>query len=650
MYLHDFYVGKAFDAYEFFGAHIHDGGVLFRVYAPNAEHIAVIGEFNHWTDEMMEKEGQSGVYTFFSKEAKKGQMYKYRIFQRDGKMVEHADPYGFGMELRPNSASIIVDLAEYVFTDEKWLEARDRNYNKPMNIYEVHLGSWHTNPDNENGWYSYSEIADLLIPYVKEQGYTHIEFLPLSEHPADCSWGYQITGFFSPTSRYGTAKELKELVDKCHRAEIGVIMDFVPVHFALDDYALACFDGIPLYEYPNEDVGYSEWGTYNFNHSRGEVCSFLQSAANYWLKEFHFDGLRMDAISNALYWMGDPKRGVNLCTVQFIKQMNAGLHQLNKGAMLIAEDSTAYLKVTAPVEYDGLGFDYKWDMGWMNDTLDFFKIPPEDRPKYYHKLTFSMHYFYNELYLLPLSHDEVVHGKATIMQKMWGLYEDKFKQCKALYIYMYTHPGKKLNFMGNEIGQFREWDEKREQDWELLKYPKHAAFNLFMKDLNKLYLTHPALYEAEYNSDNFQWLEVNAMTECVYIYLRRVGDKQLIVALNLSNHDHKSFKFGIEKYVAIKEILNSDFDIYGGETPSLPVETITAQLAELGRTAYYLDIHLKPFTAIIYEIENLEETTRNLKIDQSRSNTATVQKKETLEDKRNSKKVERKRRKVLESE
>lgn len=639
MYLHDFYGGKAFDAYEFFGAHIQDGGVLFRVYAPNAECIAVIGEFNHWTDEIMEKEGQSGVYTFFSKEAKKGQMYKYRIFQRDGKVIERADPYGFGMELRPNSASIIVDLNEYIFTDEKWVEARDKNYNKPMNIYEVHLGSWHTNSDDENGWYSYSEIADLLIPYVKEQGYTHIEFLPLSEHPADCSWGYQITGFFSPTSRYGTAKELKELVDKCHRAQIGVIMDFVPVHFALDSYALACFDGTALYEYPHEDVKCSEWGSYNFIHARGEVCSFLQSSAHYWLKEFHFDGLRMDAISNALYWMGDTKRGVNVCTVQFIKQMNAGLHQLNKGIMLIAEDSTSYPKVTAPVEYDGLGFDYKWDMGWMNDTLDFFKLPPEDRPKYYHKLTFSMHYFYNELYLLPFSHDEVVHGKATIMQKMWGLYDDKFKQCKALYIYMYTHPGKKLNFMGNEIGQFREWDEKREQDWEILKYPKHASFNLFMKDLNKLYMTHPALYEIEYHSESFQWLEVNAMTECVYIYLRKAGDKKLIVALNLSNQYHKSFKFEIEKDVTIREILNSDFDIYGGETPSSTTETITAQLEKSGRMAYYLEICLKPFSAIIYEVENLEKLSKSLKVTQSRSILAVVQKKEVLGNKRSAKKV-----------
>ena len=632
MYLQDFYIGKAFDAYEFFGAHVQDQGVLFRVYAPNARAITVIGEFNDWMDDNMQEEGQSGVYTFFSAEAKKGQMYKYRIFQKDGGVVEHADPYGFGMELRPNSASIIVDLSEYQFSDAKWLETREKSYNKPLNIYEVHLGSWRHNPNHENGWYSYSEIADLLIPYVKEQGYTHIEFLPLSEHPADCSWGYQVTGFYSPTSRYGTAKELKELVDKCHHAGIGVIMDFVPVHFAMDYYALAHFDGTALYEYPSEDVGYSEWGSYNFIYSRGEVCSFLQSAANYWLKEFHFDGIRMDAISNALYWMGDPKRGVNACTVQFIKRMNAGLHRLNPGAILIAEDSTAYLKVTAPVEYDGLGFDYKWDMGWMNDTLDFFRMPPEERPRHYHKLTFSMHYFYNELYLLPFSHDEVVHGKATIIQKMWGLYEDKFKQCKALYIYMYTHPGKKLNFMGNEIGQFREWDEAREQDWELLKYAKHDTFNLFMRHLNKLYLNHPALYDGEYSSEHFKWLEVNAMAECVYIYQRGTGDKRVIVALNLSNNDYKSFKFSMSEYVAIKEILDSDLDIYGGDTLSGEVEAITAQAASLGEAPYYLDISLAPLSAKVYEVEKLETPIIEVEVIQSKRSKKETQK-EMISDK-----------------
>ncbi|MBE6024179.1 MAG: 1,4-alpha-glucan branching protein GlgB [Cellulosilyticum sp.] len=611
MELKDFYIGKAFNAYEFFGAHLCEEGVMFRVYAPSAKGIALIGEFNDWQGESMNRQGQSGVYSLLCPEAKKGQMYKYRIYQADGGVVEHCDPYGFGMELRPNSASIIVDLNEYQFKDAAWIEKRNLNHNQPMNIYEVHLGSWRTNPDNENGWYNYSEIADKLIAYVKEEGYTHIEFLPLSEHPADCSWGYQVTGFFSPTSRYGTASQLKELVDKCHRAGIGVIMDFVPVHFAMDYYALANFDGTKLYEYPPSDVSQSEWGTCNFIHSRGEVCSFLQSSANYWLKEFHFDGLRMDAISNALYWMGDPNRGVNDCTVKFLKNMNAGLHRLNPGAMLIAEDSTSFLKVTAPVEYEGLGFDYKWDMGWMNDTLDYFRTPPEERSKHYHKLTFSMMYFYNECYLLPFSHDEVVHGKATIMQKMWGGYEDKFKQCKALYTYMYTHPGKKLNFMGNEIGQFREWDEKREQDWDLLKYPAHDSFHEYVKVLNQLYLHHPALYEDEYNRKSFRWLEVNAAAESIYIYERRqvacdsennTAPKSLIIALNLSDHTYESFEFGVDEEITIREILNSDTDLYGGTTPQGEDLPIKAQASVIGEKPYFIDICLAPFSAKIFEV------------------------------------------------
>ena len=610
MNLQEFYDGNVFDAYKYFGAHVVENGVVFRVYAPHARGVALIGDFNNWRGESMKQEA-NGIYTAFTASAKPGMLYKYRIYGADGSEVEHADPYGFGMELRPKSASVIVDLGTYSFEDEAWLgkrEAANRYYNEPMNIYEVHLGSWRTNPNNENGWYSYTEIADRLIDYVKREGYTHIEFLPLSEHPADCSWGYQITGFFSPTSRYGTASELKQLIDACHKAEIGVIMDFVPVHFATDFYGLARFDGSPLYEYPNNDVGKSQWGSYNFIHSRGDIRSFIQSAANFWLNEFHFDGLRMDAISNALYWMGDSKRGVNGETVKFIKNMNAGLHRLNPGTILIAEDSSSFLKVTAPVEYDGLGFDYKWDMGWMNDTLDFFKMAPEYRPMHYHKLTFSMHYFYNELFLLPFSHDEVVHGKATIVQKMWGLYDDKFKQAKALYTYMFTHPGKKLNFMGNEIGQLREWDETREQDWDMLKYPKHDSFHEYIKRLCKIYKESPALYADEYNKESFRWLEVNAMSECVYIYERRARGQRMIVALNLSNKGYDEFLFGIDDPVKITQLINSDQDIYGGETilGEAPIEIMSHE-ASRGYWKYSLNINMPPFSAQIYSVEVLQK-------------------------------------------
>ena len=603
MNIQDFYIGKSFDAYEFFGAHKIGDKILFRVYAPNAAKVSLVGEFNDWQEEAMEQQHQSGIYSITSEKARVGMMYKYCIHTRDGQVVYHCDPYGFAMELRPNTASYIVDLDEYKFNDDEWMNNRDKCYNKPLNIYEIHMGSWMTRKDKDinNGWYRYNEIADTLINYVKENGFTHIEIMPLCEHPVDCSWGYQNTGFFSPTSRYGTNRDLKELIDKCHRANVGVILDFVPVHFAVDDYGLAKFDGTELYEYPHRDVGASEWGTCNFIHSRGEVCSFLQSSANYWLKEYHFDGLRMDAISRAIYWQGNPARGVNSCAINFIRNMNDGLHKLHPTAMIIAEDSTAYPKVTAPVEYNGLGFDYKWDLGWMNDTLEYFKIPPKERPNHYYKLTFSMEYFYNELFLLPFSHDEVVHGKATIIQKMWGDYDDKFKQCRALYMYMYTHPGKKLNFMGNEIAQFREWDEKREQDWQLIKMPLHDAFNKYIKRLNEVYDNYEALYENEYDSSYFKWLEVNAPEKSVYIYERGRDDHRIIVALNFSDNEYAPFTFKVEEGLRLREIVNSDSDIYGGSTWGVRSDVTTTKEDD---NLYNLSINLKPFSGIIYEVVN----------------------------------------------
>ena len=562
MDMHEFYMGNVFDAYEFFGAHPTPDGTAFRTFAPSADRITIIGEWNDWQEENMIKDGH--VWSYFSARAKKGQMYKYVIYSSLGR-VEHCDPYGFAMELRPNFASIITDLDEYKFTDSEWMEKRSKNYNEPLNIYEVHLGSWHTDPDNENGWYSYSDIADKLIKYVKKHHYTHIEFMPLSEHPADCSWGYQNTGFFAPTSRYGTPAQLMKLIDKCHKNDIGVIMDFVPVHFAIDGYALAKYDGTCLYEYPDSDVTISEWGTCNFIHSRREVCCFLQSAANYWLEKYHFDGLRMDAISRAIYWQGKPERGVNKCTVDFLKKMNSGLHALHPTAMLIAEDSTAFPKVTAPVEYDGLGFDYKWDLGWMNDTPDYFRTPPAERKYHHGKITFSMQYFYNELYLLPISHDENVHGKATVIQKMWGDYEVKFPQARAFYMYMYSHPGTKLNFMGGEFAQFREWDETREQDWDMLKYPLHDSFLRYMTDLEKLYTTRPSLYNGEYNPDCFKWILPDESDRSVFAYKRCAENETTICLLNFSDRE-QNITIPADGLTDLKELINSDSNIYSGET------------------------------------------------------------------------------------
>ena len=603
MDMYGFYTGKVFDAYKYMGAHIEEDGVVFRTYAPNALKVELVGDFNNWEGTEMKRIEDGKFFECRVPNLKEGMLYKYRIYSKNGDCIEHCDPYGFGMELRPNTASIIRDLNEYKFDDDEWIKNRTDCKDKPLNIYEIHMGSWMTRKDKDinNGWYRYNEIADTLINYVKENGFTHIEIMPLCEHPVDCSWGYQNTGFFSPTSRYGTNRDLKELIDKCHRANVGVILDFVPVHFAVDDYGLAKFDGTELYEYPHRDVGASEWGTCNFIHSRGEVCSFLQSSANYWLKEYHFDGLRMDAISRAIYWQGNPARGVNSCAINFIRNMNDGLHKLHPTAMIIAEDSTAYPKVTAPVEYNGLGFDYKWDLGWMNDTLEYFKIPPKERPNHYYKLTFSMEYFYNELFLLPFSHDEVVHGKATIIQKMWGDYDDKFKQCRALYMYMYTHPGKKLNFMGNEIAQFREWDEKREQDWQLIKMPLHDAFNKYIKRLNEVYDNYEALYENEYDSSYFKWLEVNAPEKSVYIYERGRDDHRIIVALNFSDNEYAPFTFKVEEELRLREIVNSDSDIYGGSTWGVRSDVTTTKEDD---NLYNLSINLKPFSGIIYEVVN----------------------------------------------
>lgn len=593
MDIYEFYSGRSFDAYRELGAHVKKevtgkktvvSGVEFVTYAPNALGVNVIGEFNDWNETVMERCYDGSFFKVFVPEARPGMMYKYKIYHRDGSSMEHCDPYGFGMELRPAFASIIRDMDTYRFHDAKWMKNRSVCQGSPLNIYEVHLGSWRTKPvfdeqgnpltpeeiaeSNrvEESWYTYKEIAPMLAEYVKEQGYNYVEFMPLSEHPSDQSWGYQNTGFFSPTSRYGTADDLKEMIDILHQHNIGTILDFVPVHFALDGYGLARYDGTALYEYPSNDVGYSEWGSMNFIHSKGEVRSFLQSAANYWLSEYHFDGLRMDAISRIIYWMGDESRGVNDRAVDFIRNMNQGLKDRHPSIILCAEDSTDFKGTTKETKYGGLGFDYKWDMGWMNDTLNFFRTLPFVRGEHYHDLTFSMMYNYNERYLLPLSHDEVVHGKATIIQKMAGMYEEKFPQAKALYAYMYAHPGKKLNFMGNEIGQFREWDEKREQDWDLLKYPNHDSFHQYMKALNKIYMKEPALSAWDDDPNGFAWILCGKENDVVYIFQREVNEDKVIVVLNLSGLVYKNYHFNYGNGDTMKVLINSDWNKFGGST------------------------------------------------------------------------------------
>ena len=562
MDLEQFYSGNEWYAYRYFGAHMQANGVSFRVYAPRAKKVCIIGEFNLWHDQEMKCVGRGGIYSIIVSNAKPGDMYKYRIYHHDGTVTDKADPYGFAMELRPCSASVVTDLDEYEFEDKEWMDCKDKLYNRPFHIYEIHFGSWKANGAR---WYRYEELGEVLIPYLKEMGYTHVEIMPLNEHPLDESWGYQSTGFFAPTARYGTPIGLKQFVNQCHQAGIGVILDFVLVHFAVDDYGLSMFDGGFLYERPFENSQESEWGSYNFAHEKGEVASFLKSCANYWLEEYHFDGLRMDAISNIIYWHGQKHFGVNEQAVHFIQSLNSGLHERHPRVILIAEDSTDYLKVTAPVAYDGLGFDYKWDLGFMNDTLRFFEYPVEERRYHYNDLLFSMHYFYNELYMLEFSHDEVTHGKKTILNKMNGTYEEKFAQCRVLFLYMMTHPGKKLNFMGNEIGQFREWAQYRPQDFEVLEpFPMHQKFLRFSRDLNRIYLAHPALYEGEYNRACFSYVIADRQWELVYAYIRNAGNEQIFVIFNFSDVPYHNYLVKLSGNHVLKELMDTESEIYGG--------------------------------------------------------------------------------------
>lgn len=614
--INKFYIGDSFFDYEYFGCHkTEDDKFVFRVYAPKAKRVTLTGDFNSWLEYDLKKDPFTNVFEGVFDDVRINSMYKYRIYSntdnikstknikgitkinKEPEYREHSDPYGFGMELRPGSASVVYDIEEFKFTDDEWMKNRDVGYDRPLNIYELHMGSWRTKEDGS--WYTYTEIGNLLAPYLKENGYTHVELMPITEHPTDESWGYQNTCFFSPTSRYGSPTELMEMINYLHNQNIGVLLDFVPIHFAIDGYGLCKFDGDFFYEYPS-DVGYSEWGSYNFNFGKGEVRSFLKSAANYWLEKYHFDGLRMDAISRGIFWMGEPERGVNESAIEFIKGMNSGLKTLHNGIMLVAEDSTNFLKVTAPVEYDGLGFDYKWDMGWMHDTLEFFQMHPMLRTNNIGKLTFSMIYFYNELYMLALSHDEVVHGKATIIQKMWGDYDEKFPQARLLYMYMYTHPGKKLNFMGNEFGQFREWDEKREQDWILETYPLHSSFNKYMCDLNHIYINTKALHVGEYNSECFKWHCLGTSDRAMFVYERGSDEHgRVLVAMNFSDVPVENYKINLGRKVKISLLINSDDEIYSGEAKhkSTKIKTIHNKIGTSIR------INLPKFGGQIFRID-----------------------------------------------
>lgn len=600
--LYDFLMGQTIEAYKYFGAHFikQDGkdGVVFRVYAPMAQEISLIGEFNDWNlfANKMKKIDDSGVYETFVPDAKNYQSYKFHIKTCNGDYVDKQDPFATYSEYRPGSCSRLFNVDNFAWHDDEYLKKRDRNFDKPVSIYEIHVGSWLGR--GEGGRYlSYEEVCDKLIDYVKEHGYTHVELMPVTQYPYDGSWGYQATGFYSVDSRYGNPFQLMSFVDRLHQAGIGVILDFVVVHFATDPYGLERFDGSCLYEYSGENE-FSQWGSKMFDLGKDPVRSFLMSAVNYFVDYFHFDGIRFDAISNIIYWNGDSRRGENSGSIEFIKRLTGKLHIAHNSVMLIAEDSTAYQGVTKPLEYGGLGFDYKWDLGWMNDTLKYYSKDPIYRKYHHNLLTFSMAYFYSENFLLPLSHDEVVHGKGTIINKIFGNYDQKFAQLRNLYTYMWAHPGKKLNFMGNELASFDEWDERKSLPWNLKSFPSHDSISRMVRDLNRIYAYEKAMHVEEYNPIHFQWLMADNSDQSIYAFRRTYGDETLVFIFNMTPNYYEYINIGVSFKGTYKEIFNSDKDVYGGlnQYNGLPLTTMDMSWCN---QPYTISVKLASFGALI---------------------------------------------------
>lgn len=561
----NFFNGECYEAYKYFGAHPSQKGYVFRVYAPNALSVELIGDFNSWngSNHKMNKIDSRGIYEITIPEINHDyELYRFSIKTKKSTYVTKSDPYAFFSELRPNTASKTFDLSTYQFNDKLWMNKRTKCFKKPLNIYEVHLGSF--KKKNLFEWMSYDEIAPYIIEYVKKHHFTHIELLPLMEHPFDGSWGYQCSQYYSLTSRYGNPNQFKHFIDLLHQNNIGVIMDFVPVHFVKDATALGCFDGGHVYESRWKDKRFSQWDTYLFDYSKPEVMSFMLSCAAFYLQEFHIDGIRFDAISNMIYKDGNKNNGLQEANINWMKKTNNILSSLFPSAMLIAEDSSDYPNVTKPTFENGLGFDYKWDLGWMNDTLKYLKTDSFFRGEHLNLINFSMYYFYNERFLLPFSHDEVVHMKGSIINKIAGSYEQKFQQLRVLYTYMFTHPGKKLNFMGNELALFNEWNENDALNSDILKYPIHDAFNRFFKDLSLIYTTQKSLYEDEYNPNCFKWISCDNKNN-VFIYERFSKNESLVVILNFSATQYEHYRLKVTpKRGYYEEILNSDQSIYNG--------------------------------------------------------------------------------------
>ncbi|MCX8129878.1 MAG: 1,4-alpha-glucan branching protein GlgB [Clostridia bacterium] len=618
--IHLFNEGNHHKIYEKLGAHICKvngvDGTLFAVWAPCAKRVSVVGNFNQWDGRrhQMRNLGCSGVWEIFIPGICKGDVYKYEIKTHFGEIYKKADPYAFYAELRPDTASIVYDIEGYQWGDKDWIKERENSniLEKPVSIYELHLGSWKKKiDDDDNGFFSYRELADQLVEYVKEMGYTHIEILPVSEHPFDGSWGYQVTGYFAATSRYGEPKDFMYFVDKLHQNGIGIIVDWVPAHFPKDGHGLARFDGTALYEHEDCRQGeHLDWGTHIFNYGRNEVRNFLVSNAVFWFEKYHIDGLRVDAVASMLYldygknhgeWIANKYGGrENLDAVEFIRQLNHTVYSYFPGVMMIAEESTSWPLVSKPPYMGGLGFSFKWNMGWMNDFLKYVSMDPIYRKYHHNLLTFAIMYAYSENFILVLSHDEVVHGKCSMLNKMPGDYWQKFAGLRNSYGFMYGHQGKKLMFMGCEFGQFIEWKYKTGLDWLLLDYDMHRKMQAYVRDLNRLYRTEKALYEVDFSYDGFEWIDCNDSDHSIVSFLRKGKDwhDMLIFVCNFTPVVYDHYRIGVPFDCYYEEILNSDSEIYGGSNVGNCGGLQAEEIATHGKP-YSVGMRIPPLATVV---------------------------------------------------
>lgn len=612
--------GRHYMLYKHLGAHCitynDEPGVLFSVWAPNANYVSVIGDFNHWnkgSHKLQPRWDGSGIWEIFVPGLNPGTLYKYHIGHSSGFSIDKADPFAFETEIPPHTASKVAAPATFSWSDEQWMNKRKESKATeiPLSIYEIHIGSWRRIPEEGNRWLTYRELADWLPQYCVDMGFTHVELLPVTEHPFYGSWGYQVTGYFAPSARYGSPDDLRYLVNELHQQNIGVILDWVPSHFPGDAHGLYRFDGTHLFEHADPREGYHpDWNSYIFNYGRNEVRSFLISSAVFWLDQFHIDGLRVDAVASMLYRDYSRKEGEwipnhfggreNLEAINFLQQFNVAVHTLQPGAITIAEESTAFPGVTMDVYDGGLGFDFKWMMGWMHDTLEYFSKDPVYRSFHQHQLTFSMHYAFSERFLLPLSHDEVVHGKNALIKKMPGDEWQQAANLRLLYGYMFCHPGGKLLFMGDEFGQDHEWQHEQSLDWRLLEKPFHQGIHALVRELNHLYQSSPALYQNNYRWEGFEWIDFNDTQNSAFCWIRKgkQQDDYLIIVANATPQVLYGYNIGVPFNNSLDEILNTDYAKFGGSN-TVNDQPITPVAHQLHGKSYSISVTLPPLGLII---------------------------------------------------